>query len=135
MWSSFTWCSFRGVIVSITVKLHLPRNGCSKDCYTQRTWVWQNRFDDDDAEMATNILHSYMSWTTQANKFYTLCHSWPRFEYKSIAPIFPKNVLFISMKLPKPVLKNRVFYILPKKSRCFIPLQHITWSIYSLYLQ
>lgn len=55
----------------MTIKVHSPRNSCIKDCYSQRTWIWANRFDIDDAEMATNLLHSYMSWAGQTSKYWS----------------------------------------------------------------
>ena len=62
----------RGVIVSMTIKVHQPRNGCIKDCYTQREWVWSNKFEDAIAEeMVTNLLHSYLSWASQTSKYWS----------------------------------------------------------------
>jgi len=68
----FIFILSRGAIVSMTIKVHKPRNSCTKDCYTQRDWIWINRFDDPVAEeMIINLLHSYLSWASQTSKYWS----------------------------------------------------------------
>ena len=70
---------YRGVIYSLTLKAHKPRNNCQQGCYAVKTKIWGNKFESDDAQLAVIVVHIYLKWAAQVRngwKLVVLSHQW-----------------------------------------------------------
>lgn len=62
-----TW----GIITAMTIKLHSNRNSCVEDCFTQWTANWIGSYAEDGPELLEELIHSYLSWTGKASKYWS----------------------------------------------------------------
>ena len=62
-----TW----GAITAMTVKLHLPRNDCTVNCYHVNTRVYYGSFEEDDGKMAADLTNQFLIWMQDVSDYWS----------------------------------------------------------------
>ncbi len=92
-----------------------------KILYFQYNRVWANRYDADDAKMATDLLNTYLTWASKVNK-------------KHLYHFFRKAVLFLSLFL---VVDYSLWWCLIPNDQLINQLiitRSTSWNMYSINL-
>ena len=59
-----------GVVTALTVKVHRPRESCRTGCYTQWGMRWEGDFNEDDGQMAKDVITAYLAWVATASRYW-----------------------------------------------------------------